>query len=173
MEAIETRLGRITHASFQVAGYEPYVALARRLNALVGRGQPFKSILLTSGAEAVENAVNRPRTYGPPRYNRLPRRFPRSVYLLGITLTGFAQPYRQNFGPFAPDVFHTPFPNPFRGISTDQALAGIEDVFTTQVAPNRVAAIIVEPVQGNSSSCQRPRTSCRLCGKSRHDMGSC
>ena len=156
VEAIETQLGRITHASFQVAGYEPYVALARRLNALVGRGQPFKSILLTSGAEAVENAVKIARAHtGRPGIIAFRGGF-HGRTLLGITLTGFAQPYRQNFGPFAPDVFHTPFPNPFRGISTDQALAGIEDVFTTQVAPNRVAAIIVEPVQGDGGFLPAP-----------------
>ena len=154
--AIEAQLRCLTHASFQVAGYEPYVALARRLNALVGQGKTFKSILLTSGAEAVENAVKIARAHTGRSGVIAFRGGFHGRTLLGITLTGFAQPYRQNFGPFAPDVFHAPFPNSLRGISTDQALAGIQDLFITQVAPDRVAAIIVEPVQGDGGFLPAP-----------------
>jgi 4-aminobutyrate aminotransferase/(S)-3-amino-2-methylpropionate transaminase len=77
-------------------------------------------------------------------------------YLLGTTLTGMSAPYRQNFGPFAPEVFHVSFPNPYRGCSTEDSLAALEELFATAIAPDRVAAIIVEPVQGDGGFLPAP-----------------
>jgi 4-aminobutyrate aminotransferase/(S)-3-amino-2-methylpropionate transaminase len=76
--------------------------------------------------------------------------------LLGTTLTGMSQPYKQNFGPFAPEVFHTPYPNAYRGVTSDMALKALDELLATQVAPERVAAIIIEPVQGDGGFLAAP-----------------
>lgn len=147
--AVRAQLERVTHAAFQVAGYGGYVDVAARLNALVGGGEPYKTLLVTTGAEAVENAVKIARAY---------RNVPGIVAfrggfhgrtLLGSTLTGMSAPYKQNFGPLAGDVYHTPYPDPYRGFSSDDAIRALEELFATQIAPDRVAAIILEPVQGD------------------------
>lgn len=147
--AVQAQLGRITHAAFQVAAYAPYVDLARRLCALVGGGEDYKAAFFTSGAEAVENAVKIARANtNRPAIIAFRGGF-HGRTLLGTTLTGMSAPYRQNFGPFAPEVFHTPFPNPYRGVDDATALAALDEVFATDVAPERVAAILIEPVQGD------------------------
>ncbi|MFA6265059.1 MAG: 4-aminobutyrate--2-oxoglutarate transaminase [Pseudolabrys sp.] len=147
--AVTDQLTRVSHTAFQVAAYEPYIALAERMNQLVGKGEPYKSIFLTSGAEAVENAIKIARG----QTNRSGIVAFRGGFhgrtLLGISLTGMSQPYKQNFGPFAGDIYHTPFPDEYRGVSTDYALAALDELFATQIAPDRVAAIIIEPVQGD------------------------
>jgi 4-aminobutyrate aminotransferase / (S)-3-amino-2-methylpropionate transaminase / 5-aminovalerate transaminase len=113
VRAVQDQLGQITQAAFQVAAYPPYLALTARLNALVGEG--YKGILLTTGAEAVENAVKIARAHtGRPGVIAFRGGF-HGRTLLGTTLTGMSVPYRQNFGPFAPEVYHVPFPNAFRG----------------------------------------------------------
>lgn len=149
VKAVQEQLGRITHAAFQVAAYPPYVELAARLSALVGGDEAYKAAFFTSGAEAVENAVKIARSYT----NRAAIVAFRGAFhgrtLLGTTLTGMSAPYAQNFGPFAPEIFHTPFPNPYRGVDGPAALAALEELFATEVAPERVAAILVEPVQGD------------------------
>lgn len=154
--AVQAQLGRITHAAFQVAAYPPYLALAERLSQLVGGEEPYKAAFFTSGAEAVENAVKIARSYT----NRSAVIAFRGAFhgrtLLGTTLTGMSAPYRQNFGPFAPDVFHVPFPNPYRGVGTDNSLAAIEELFATEVAADRVAAILIEPVQGDGGFLPAP-----------------
>ncbi|KTC64263.1 4-aminobutyrate aminotransferase, partial [Pseudomonas fluorescens ABAC62] len=76
--------------------------------------------------------------------------------LLGTTLTGMSQPYKQNFGPFAPEVFHTPYPNAYRGVTSELALKALDELLATQVAPERVAAIIIEPVQGDGGFVAAP-----------------
>lgn len=150
VRAVEAQLGKLTHTSFQVAGYPPYIELASRLNALVASDDtPHKTVFLTTGAEAVENAVKIARCHTNRSAVIAFRGGFHGRTLLGITLTGFAAPYRQNFGPFAPDVFHVPFPNAYRGCTDQQALAALQDLFDTQVAPDRVAAILIEPVQGD------------------------
>jgi 4-aminobutyrate aminotransferase/(S)-3-amino-2-methylpropionate transaminase len=147
--AVQAQLGRITHAAFQVAAYPPYVELAARLSRLVGGGDGYKAAFFTSGAEAVENAVKIARAHtNRPAVIAFRGGF-HGRTLLGTTLTGMSAPYRQNFGPFAPEIFHTPFPNPYRGVSEEDALAALEDLFATEVAPDRVAAILIEPVQGD------------------------
>lgn len=156
VEAVQAQLGRITHAAFQVAAYPPYLALAQRLSKLVGGDEPYKAAFFTSGAEAVENALKIARAYT----NRSAVIAFRGAFhgrtLLGTTLTGMSAPYRQNFGPFAPDVFHVPYPNAYRGVSGEDSLAAIEELFATEVAPDRVAAIILEPVQGDGGFLPAP-----------------
>jgi 4-aminobutyrate aminotransferase/(S)-3-amino-2-methylpropionate transaminase len=154
--AVQAQLGRISHASFQVAGYEPYIALARRLNAMVGGGEAYKSIFLTSGAEAVENAVKIARAHtNRPGVIAFCGGF-HGRTLLGVALTGFARPYKQNFGPLPADIYHTSFPNPYRGITTERALWELDELFATAIAPERVAAILIEPVQGDGGFLAAP-----------------
>lgn len=156
IEAVIGQLRKITHTSFQVAGYAPYVELAQRLNRLVGGGQPHKTIFLTTGAEAVENAVKIARAHtGRPGVVAFRGGF-HGRTLLGVSLTGFAQPYRQNFGPFAAEVYHTPYPDAYRGCTTQAALAALQELFATQIAPDRVAAILIEPVQGDGGFIPAP-----------------
>ena len=156
VRAVQEQLGRISHVSFQVAAYPSYIELATRMNALVGGGEDYKSIFLTSGAEAVENAIKIARGYtNRPAVIAFRGGF-HGRTLLGVTLTGMSTPYRQNFGPFAPEVFHIPYPNPFHGCTAAMSLAVLEEVFVTTVAPDRVAAIIIEPVQGDGGFLPAP-----------------
>jgi 4-aminobutyrate aminotransferase/(S)-3-amino-2-methylpropionate transaminase len=154
VEAVRAQIDRLSHVAFQVAAYPPYLTLARRLNALVGDG--YKSILLTTGAEAVENAVKIARAHtNRPAVVAFRGGF-HGRTLLGMTLTGMSVPYQQNFGPFAPSVFHVPYPYPYRGISVTDALRGLDELFATEVAPDRVAAILIEPVQGDGGFLPAP-----------------
>jgi len=149
VQAVHKQLERVSHAAFQVVGYDVYVDLAAKLNKLIGGGEPYKTFLVTTGAEAVENAVKIARAY---------RKVPGIVSfrggfhgrtLLGATLTGFSAPYRQNFGPFAGEVYHTPYPDPYHGITSADAIRELNNLFATQILPERVAAVILEPVQGD------------------------
>ncbi|KTT44275.1 4-aminobutyrate aminotransferase [Pseudomonas oryzihabitans] len=149
VEAVRRQVGEISHASFQVMAYEPYLELASRLNGLIGNGEAYKTLLLTSGAEAVENAIKIARAHTKRPGVIAFRGGFHGRTLLGVTLTGFAQPYKQNFGPFPGDIYHAPYPDAFRGVDTQQALAGLREVFATQIAPDQVAAILIEPVQGD------------------------
>ena len=147
--AVHRQLERVSHAAFQVAGYEVYVDLATRLNALIGGGEAYKTLLVTTGAEAVENAVKIARGYrNVPGIISFRGGF-HGRTLLGSTLTGFSAPYKQNFGPFAGEVYHTAYPDEYHGISSKHALRALDDLFATQILPERVAAIILEPVQGD------------------------
>jgi len=154
--AVRKQLELVTHTAFQVAVYEPYIALAERLNALVGKGTAHKSIFLTTGAEAVENAVKIARGYTNRSAVIAFRGGFHGRTLLGVSLTGMSQPYKQNFGPFAPEIFHAPYPDAYRGVTTEIALAALDEVFATQIAPDRVAAIIIEPVQGDGGFLPAP-----------------
>jgi 4-aminobutyrate aminotransferase/(S)-3-amino-2-methylpropionate transaminase len=146
--AVAAQLARLSHACFQVTPYENYVALAERLNALAPGPGPWKSIFLTTGAEAVENAVKIARYHtGRPAVIAFGGGF-HGRTLACMSLTGKVQPYKAGFGPMLPDVYHAPFPVEYHGISVAQSLAAIEQLFKADVDPQRVAAIIIEPVQG-------------------------
>jgi 4-aminobutyrate aminotransferase / (S)-3-amino-2-methylpropionate transaminase / 5-aminovalerate transaminase len=147
--AVEKQLKNITHMAFQVAAYRPYLELAEKLNRLVGKGEVYKSIFLTSGAEAVESAVKIARAYTNRSAVIAFRGGFHGRTMLGLSLTGMSQPYKQNFGPFASEIFHTPFPDSYRDMTTERALEALDEVFVTDIAPDRVAAIIIEPVQGD------------------------
>ena len=146
--AVRAQLERLTHIGFQVAPYEPYVRLAERLNRIAPGDFPKKTLFLTTGAEAVENAVKIARSYTRrPAVVALTHAF-HGRTLLGITLTGKAGHYKQNFGPFAPEVYHAPVPYPYRGMTDDEALEALRELFRTEVDPSRVATILLEPVLG-------------------------
>ncbi len=146
--AVTAQMARLSHACFQVTPYENYVALAERLNDLVPGRSSKKTIFLTTGAEAIENAIKIARhhtqrsaviAFGGAFHGRT---------LACMTLTGKVQPYKAGFGPMLPEVYHAPFPIEYHGISTAQSLAALEQLFKSDIDPARVAAIIVEPVQG-------------------------
>lgn len=148
LAAVERQLHALTHACFQVTPYEPYVRLAERLNELAPGDGPKKTIFLTTGAEAIENAIKiarhatgRPATiaFGGAFHGRT---------LMALALTGKMNPYKAGFGPFPADVYHVPFPGGYRGCSVAETMHAIEELFHSSVAPDRVAAIIIEPVQG-------------------------
>jgi 4-aminobutyrate aminotransferase/(S)-3-amino-2-methylpropionate transaminase len=156
IDAVRKQLESFSHVCFQVAGYESYVRLAKRLAELVAPAQCYKSVLLTTGAEAVENAVKIARGFtNRPGIIAFHGGF-HGRTLLGMTLTGMSEPYKQNFGPLAPDVYHAPYPDAFRGITTHAALAAIEKIFATEIQANHVAAVIIEPVQGDGGFLPAP-----------------
>lgn len=148
VQAVQAQLERYSHTCFQVTMYEPYVKLAERLNLLAPGDFEKKTIFLTTGAEAVENAVKIARAYTDrPAIISLTSSF-HGRTLLGMSLTGKAAYYKQNFGPYAPEVYHAPVPHAYRGRDTAQALEALKELFQTTVDPSRVAAIIFEPVLG-------------------------
>jgi 4-aminobutyrate aminotransferase/(S)-3-amino-2-methylpropionate transaminase len=146
--AVKDQIDRYTHTCFQVLAYEPYVELAERLNALAPGDFAKKSIFLTTGAEAVENAVKiaRAHTKRPGLIAFTGGYHGRTMMTLG--LTGKVAPYKLGFGPFPGSVFHALYPNALHGVSTAQALASIETIFKNDIEASQVAAIIIEPVQG-------------------------
>jgi 4-aminobutyrate aminotransferase/(S)-3-amino-2-methylpropionate transaminase len=146
--AVSRQLESFTHTCFHVMPYEPYVSLAERLNALVPTRTSNKTALFNSGAEAVENAVKIARAYtGRSAVIAFDGAFHgRTMMTMG--LTGKVVPYKSQFGPFPNDIYRAPFPNALHGVSTDDSINGLKKLFKTDVDPQRVAAIIIEPVQG-------------------------
>jgi len=146
--AVKAQLDRFTHTCFQVLAYEPYVELAERLNALAPGAFAKKSLFLTTGAEAVENAVKIARSFTrrPGVIAFTGGYHGRTMLTLG--LTGKVAPYKTGFGPFPGETFHALFPNALHGISVDAALQSVETIFKNDIEAERVAAFIVEPVQG-------------------------
>jgi 4-aminobutyrate aminotransferase/(S)-3-amino-2-methylpropionate transaminase len=155
--AATAQMQQLSHNCFQVAAYAPYIELAERLNAAVGTdASQYRTVLLTTGAEAVENAVKIARgATNRPGVIAFRGGF-HGRTLLGMTLTGMSQPYKQNFGPFAPDVYHCAYPDAYRGITSKRAIDSIEELFVISISPDRVAAILVEPVQGDGGFLQAP-----------------
>ncbi len=146
--AVEHQLTRFSHACFQVTPYESYVALAERLNALMPGPGPNKTLFLSSGAEAVENAIKIAR-YHTSRSGVIAFSGGFHGRTLGcMSLTGKVQPYKAGFGPMLPEVFHAPYPMEYHGITTRDALRGLELLFKADIDPQRVAAMIIEPVLG-------------------------
>jgi 4-aminobutyrate aminotransferase/(S)-3-amino-2-methylpropionate transaminase len=156
VQAIQAQLERFTHTCFQVVMYEPYLRLAERLNQLAPGDAPKKTIFLTTGAEAVENAIKiaRASTQRPAIISFTHSFHGRS--LLGMSLTGKATAYKQNFGPFAPEVYHAPYPYEYRGWSSERALDALKELFLTQVTADQVAAIIIEPELGEGGFVPAP-----------------
>jgi len=146
--AVKAQMDRFTHTCFQVLAYESYVELAERLNALAPGAWPKKTLFLTTGAEAVENAVKIARSYtGRPGIIAFGGGYHGRTNMT-LALTGKVAPYKLGFGPFPSDVFHATYPAPSRGITVDDAIASIEALFRNDIEASRVAAIIAEPVQG-------------------------
>jgi 4-aminobutyrate aminotransferase/(S)-3-amino-2-methylpropionate transaminase len=137
-----------THTSFQVVPYEPYIALAEKLNALAPGDFAKKTLLVTTGAEAVENAVKIARAAtGRPGIIAFSGGY-HGRTLMTLGLTGKVTPYKKDVGPFPADIFRAPFPDARNGVSVDDAVQGLETLFLTDADPSRVAAIILEPVLG-------------------------
>jgi 4-aminobutyrate aminotransferase len=149
VDAIHRQVDAYLHQCFMVGMYEPYIDVCRKLNELSPcRGAQQKSILLNTGAEAVENAVKIARVAtGRPAVVVFDNAF-HGRTLLAMTMTSKVVPYKQGFGPFAPEVYRTPAPYPFRGVSEDDALAALKRLFKGDVDPESVACAVLEPVQG-------------------------
>ena len=146
--ALAAQLERFVHTCFQVTPYESYIALAERLNAAAPGETPKKTIFLSTGAEAVENAIKIARFH--TRRSALIA-FSGGFHgrtLACISLTGKVLPYKAGFGPMLPEIYHLPFPIPYHGVTVEHSLAALEQLFKADLDPARVAAIIIEPVLG-------------------------
>ena len=157
IEAVKAQLDRFTHTCHQVVPYENYVELAERLNALIPGDFAKKTIFATTGAEAVENAIKIARHYtGRTAVIAFSGAFHGRTFM-GMTLTGKVQPYKAGFGAMMPDVYHLPFPNDLHGVTQEDALDGLDRLFKADLDPKRVAAIIIEPVQGEGGFYEVPQ----------------
>ncbi|MEE9433286.1 MAG: 4-aminobutyrate--2-oxoglutarate transaminase [Sphingorhabdus sp.] len=146
--AVTEQLKNFSHVCYQVTPYKGYIELAERLNELAPGDTPKKTIFLSTGAEAVENAVKIARAAtGRPGVIAFSGAF-HGRTMMGMALTGKVVPYKSGFGPFPSDIYHVPFPVPYLGISEEQSLAALQQLFKADVEPMRIAAIIIEPVQG-------------------------
>jgi 4-aminobutyrate aminotransferase / (S)-3-amino-2-methylpropionate transaminase / 5-aminovalerate transaminase len=154
--AIHEQVERYLHQCFMVGTYEPYVEVCRRLAELSPcRGAGQKSLLVNSGAEAVENAVKVARAAtGRPAVVVFENGF-HGRTLLTMTMTSKVV-YRKGFGPFAPEVYRAPAPYPYRGVSSDDSLAALERLFQSEVDPSSVACVVLEPVQGEGGFIPMP-----------------
>ncbi len=147
-QAIAAQLDRFTHTCYQVVPYESYVRLAERINAATPGTHAKKTAFFTTGAEAVENAIKIARAAtGRPAVIAFGGAF-HGRTLLTMAMTGKVAPYKIGFGPFPADVYHVPFPHALHGVTEQDALRALETLFKTDVDPARVAALIIEPVQG-------------------------
>ena len=157
IEAIHRQADLYLHQCFMVGVYEPYVETCRLLAELspcVGAEQ--KSILVNSGAEANENAVKIARAAtGRPAVVVFDNAF-HGRTLLTMTMTSKVHPYKAGFGPFAPEVYRAPVPYPYRGVTSDDAIAGLKKLFKSEVDPQTVACVLLEPVQGEGGFVPMP-----------------
>src|SRR6478609_2842279 len=157
IEAVKAQLDRFTHTCHQVVPYENYVELAERLNQLTPGNFAKKTIFVTTGAEAVENAVKIARhATGRPAVIAFAGGFHGRTFM-GMALTGKVVPYKVGFGAMPGDVYHAPFPVPLHGVTVADSLAALDRLFKADVDPARVAAIIIEPVQGEGGFYDAPR----------------
>lgn len=146
--AVSAQLDKFSHTCFQVTQYESYVRLADRLNRLAPGNTPKKTILLSTGAEAIENAVKIARAYTKrTAVIAFAGAFHgRTMFAMG--LTGKTAPYKTGFGPMPGEIYHLPFPAEYLGVTPADSLQALETLFKADVEPGRVAAIVIEPVQG-------------------------
>src|ERR1700756_354045 len=156
VEAAQEQLAKFSHTDFTIVPYEVYVTLAERLIEASPFRSPAKAAFFNAGTEAVENAIKFARAYtGRPAVIAFEGGF-HGRTLLSLSLTSKTHPYKAGLGPFAPEVYRVPFPNAYRGPSSADALDAIERAFATQVAAETVAAIVVEPVQGEGGFIPAP-----------------
>jgi 4-aminobutyrate aminotransferase/(S)-3-amino-2-methylpropionate transaminase len=156
MEAVAKQMEHFTHVSFQVTPYENYVELAEKLNALAPIDGPAKTIFFTTGAEALENAVKIARaatgragviTFAGGYHGRT---------MLTMAMTGKVLPYKKKFAPMPAEIYHVPFPHEPFGVTVEDSLRAIDMLFRADIEPERVAAIVLEPVQGEGGFIQAP-----------------
>jgi 4-aminobutyrate aminotransferase len=156
--AVEQQLKQFNHTCFPVVGYENYIHLAERLNALAPGATPKKTFFMNSGAEAIENAVKVARAAtgrsGVVVFNGAFH----GRTLFTVAMTGKIDPYKKGFGPFPAEIFHAPFPYPLHGITEDDAIHGVLTLFKNDIEASRVAAIVVEPFQGEGGYIPAPPT---------------
>ncbi|CAN7294305.1 4-aminobutyrate--2-oxoglutarate transaminase [Rhizobium sp. LjRoot30] len=169
LERVRDQLEKVTHTSFQTTPYIDYVAVCEKLNDLVPGDFPKKTFLVSTGAEAIENAAKIARAAtGRSAFVAFSGGF-HGRTLMAMTLTGKTTPYKAGFGPLVPDVFHLPFPIPYHGISEQESLTALDRFFRSEVDPTRVAGIFVEPVQGEGGFYPAPvtflRTLREICDK--------
>src|SRR5256885_12472504 len=166
--AAQEPLSRFSHTDFTIVPDQVYISLAERLCELAPVAKPAKAAFFNAGAEAVENAIKFARIHtGRPAVVAFEGGF-HGRTLLALSLTSKTHPYKAGLGPFAPEVYRVPFPNEYRGPSAEEALAALERALITQVAAETVAAIVVEPVQGEGGFVVAPQAFLdgvrRLCG---------
>lgn len=155
--AIRKQAEDFIHTAFGIAQYESYVAVCEKLNKVAPGSTPKKTALFNSGAEAVENAIKFARQIsGRPGVIAFSGAF-HGRTLLATTLTGKSKPYKVGFGPYVPAVFHGEYPDAYHGVSVEDALASVEHIFKTMIQPSEVAAMIVEPVQGEGGFNPAPK----------------
>src|ERR671937_2092549 len=169
VDAIRAQAELYLHQCFMVGTYEPYVEVCRRMSALWPGSAETKSLLVNSGAEAVENAVKIARAAtGRPAVVVFDHAFHGRTNLT-LAMTSKVVPYKQGFGPFTPEVYRATAPYPYRGVSSDDALHGLELLLKQDVAPPSVACVVLEPVQGEGGFIPMPADFLRgvkeLCGR--------
>jgi 4-aminobutyrate aminotransferase / (S)-3-amino-2-methylpropionate transaminase / 5-aminovalerate transaminase len=156
VEAAQQQLSRFGHTDFTIVPYEPYVELAERLIGISPVRPPAKAAFFNAGTEAIENSIKFARSFTKrPAVLAFEGAF-HGRTLLSMTMTSKTHPYKAGLGPFAPEVYRVPFPQAYRGPSTGEALAALERAFLTQVAPENVAAIVMEPVLGEGGFVPAP-----------------
>jgi 4-aminobutyrate aminotransferase/(S)-3-amino-2-methylpropionate transaminase len=156
MAAVREQMERFTHTCFQVLLYEPYVTLAERLNKLAPIDGEVKTAFFTTGAEATENAIKMARAAtGRAGVIAFTGGF-HGRTALTMTMTGKVFPYKKGFGAALPEVWHVPFPAPQLDVTVEESLKYLGFMFKADIDPARVAAIIIEPVQGEGGFHQAP-----------------
>ena len=146
--AITEQLSRFTHTAYQIVPYGSYIELSEKISRLSPGAHAKKTTFFTTGAEAVENAIKIARAAtGRAGVIAFSGAF-HGRTMMGMALTGKVDPYKLGFGPFPGEVYHAPFPNELHHVTVEQSLAAIQMLFKASIDPKRVAAIIIEPVQG-------------------------
>jgi 4-aminobutyrate aminotransferase / (S)-3-amino-2-methylpropionate transaminase / 5-aminovalerate transaminase len=157
VEAVQEQAAQFMHTDFTIVPYEVYVALGERLLALAPFRGPSKAAFFNAGTEAIENAVKFARAYtGRPAVIAFEGAF-HGRTLLSVSMTSKTHPYKAGLGPFAPEVYRVPFPNGYRGPTVADALAALERSLVTMVAAETVAAVVIEPVQGEGGFMVAPQ----------------
>jgi 4-aminobutyrate aminotransferase / (S)-3-amino-2-methylpropionate transaminase / 5-aminovalerate transaminase len=157
IEAAQEQLAKFSHTDFTIVPYEVYVTLAERLIALSPFQGHAKAAFFNAGTEAIENAIKFARSHTKRQAVIVFEGAFHGRTLLSLTMTSKTHPYKAGLGPFAPEVYRVPFAQDYRGPDTRTALAALERTFTTQVAAETVAAIVIEPVQGEGGFVVAPR----------------
>jgi 4-aminobutyrate aminotransferase / (S)-3-amino-2-methylpropionate transaminase / 5-aminovalerate transaminase len=157
IEAVQEQAAKFFHTDFTIVPYEAYVTLAERLIESAPISGPAKAAFFNAGTEAIENAIKFSRAYAKrPAVIAFEGGF-HGRTLLSLSMTSKTHPYKAGLGPFAPEVYRVPFPQEYRGPSAGDALAALERALVTQVAAENVAAIVIEPVQGEGGFVVAPR----------------
>lgn len=156
MAAVQKQMDAFTHTCFQVAAYNSYVELAEKLNALAPIEGPAKTIFFTTGAEAIENAVKIARAAtGRPGVITFAGGY-HGRTMLTMAMTGKVLPYKKKFAPMPAEIYHAPFPHPQFEVTVEESLRAIAMLFRADIEPSRVAAITIEPVQGEGGFIPAP-----------------